>query len=307
MPGEMTNTNNTNIMSIDLLQNWRAYLDVSERTANEYSRAVKRFLHWMQDRGITTPTRETLITYKQEMMQELKAASVQLNIIALRLFFQWAAQVNLYPNIAEHLKGVKVDNSTHKKDSLTSKNLKKIINTIDTTSMAGKRDYALFILLAVCGLRTIEAVRANIEDLRTAGEKTVLYVQGKGRTEKNDFVIVPDLVENALRSYLQERKEAKGSDPLFISVSNRSTGRMTTRSISRIIKGYMLAAGYNSDKLTAHSLRHTAVTIALMAGTPIDEVMRFARHKNIQTTMIYNHRIDQINNSCSTAIAKAIS
>ena len=76
--------------------------------------------------------------------------------------------------------------------------------------------------------------------------------------------------------------------------------------MSAIAKGSLIAAGYDSDKLTAHSLRHTAVTLSLLAGKNITEVQQFARHSNISTTMIYNHALDKAKNGCSEAIAKAI-
>lgn len=61
--------------------------------------------------------------------------------------------------------------------------------------------------MVTCGLRTIEVVRADVEDLRTLGSKTVLYVQGKGKDEKSDYVIITREVEKAIRSYLATRKD----------------------------------------------------------------------------------------------------
>ena len=81
---------------------------------------------------------------------------------------------------------------------------------------------------------------------------------------------------------------------------------MTTRAISGVVQVHLREAGYDSDKLTAHSLRHTAVTLSLLAGKDITEVQQFARHANIATTMVYNHALDKAKNGCSEAIAKAI-
>ena len=81
---------------------------------------------------------------------------------------------------------------------------------------------------------------------------------------------------------------------------------MTTRSISGIVKTRLKGAGFDSPRLTAHSLRHTAVTLSLLAGRDLAEVQQFARHSNIATTMIYNHSIEQAKNGCSEAIAQAI-
>ena len=97
------------------------------------------------------------------------------------------------------------------------------------------------------------------------------------------------------------------TEPLFTSLSNHNRGeRLTTRSISGIVKSRLKKAGYNSSRLTAHSLRHTAVTLSLLAGKNLAEVQQFARHINISTTMIYNHALDKSKNGCSEAITKAI-
>ena len=135
----------------------------------------------------------------------------------------------------------------------------------------------------------------------------MLFVQGKGRDEKTDYIKVSAPVERAIRQYLKERGETDPAAPLFASMSNNSKGqRMTTRSISGMVKQRLQAAGYNSERLTAHSLRHTAVTLALLAGKDITEVQQFARHTNIATTMIYNHALDKAKNTCGAAITEAI-
>ena len=150
-------------------------------------------------------------------------------------------------------------------------------------------------------------IRADIGDLRTAGEATVLYVQGKGREEKTEYVKISPQVERAIRAYLTARGETDETQPLFTSLSNNSKGqRLSTRTISGIVKERIKGAGFNSERLTAHSLRHTAVTLSLLAGKDITEVQQFARHANIATTMIYNHSLDKAKNSCSEAIAQAI-
>lgn len=106
--------------------------------------------------------------------------------------------------------------------------------------------------------------------------------------------------------YLQVRGTTGETEPLFTSLSNNKGQRLTTRSISGIVKERLKNAGYNSSRLTVHSLRHTAVTLSLLAGKDLAEVQQFARHVNITTTMIYNHALDKAKNSCSEAITEAI-
>lgn len=282
------------------------YLDASPKTIETYSKAIRQFAEYCSRQGITAPQREDIISYREELKAEHKPSTVQNYITAVRLFFRWTDQAGIYPNVADHVKGVKLDRE-HKKDYLTSEQAKNVLASVNTDTLKGKRDYAILSLMLTCGLRDIEVSRANIEDLGTVADSTVLYVQGKGREERTEFVKVPAAAEKAIRTYLKERKEKDAKAPLFVSTSNNNNaGRLTTRSISSVVKETLRAAGYDSERLTAHSLRHTAVTLSLLAGKDITEVQQFARHSNIATTMIYNHALDKAKNSCSEAVANSL-
>lgn len=289
-----------------LYHSFIAYLDASPKTIETYTRAIRQFARWTSERGITQPTREDIIAYRDELKENHKPSTVQNYIIATRQFFNWTEQEGLYPNVAQHIKGAKLDRD-HKKDYLTPHQVKKILGKIDRSTVQGKRDFAILALMITGGLRTIEVVRANIEDLTTARDKTILFIQGKGHSERAEYINISPQVEDAIRDYLSTGNETDGKQPLFTSLSNNSKGdRMTTRSISRLVKNAFVNAGYNSDRLTAHSTRHTAVTLALMGGESLEEVQQFARHANITTTQIYAHNLDRAKNKCSSVISKAI-
>ena len=84
-------------------------------------------------------------------------------------------------------------------------------------------------------------------------------------------------------------------EPIFISHSTQNYGKkLTTRTISQIAKDAMIAIGLNDTRLTAHSLRHTAITFSLLAGATTQEARLLARHSNINTTLIYAHNINRI-------------
>jgi integrase/recombinase XerC len=291
----------------DMFSRYVAFIDAKPKTVETYTRAVRQLLTFLQARGITQPTREDIIAFREELKATgHKPTTVQNYITAARGFFQWLEQEHIYPNVAAHIKGAKL-NKEHKKDYLNSRQVKAILGKIDRDSLQGLRDYAIMVLMITGGLRTVEVSRANVEDLRTLGDNTVLYVLGKGRDEKAEYIKIDGKVEEAIRDYLKARGSATPSAPLFASMSNNSMGgRLSTRTVSGIAKSRLKAAGYDSDKLTAHSLRHTAVTLSLLAGKNITEVQQFARHSNIATTMIYNHALDKAKNGCSEAIAKAI-
>ncbi len=290
----------------DLYTRFIAYLDASPKTVATYTRALRQLFKWLYENGITQPQREDIVRYREELKADHKPSTVQNYIVATRLFFQWTEQEKLYPNVAQHIKGAKLDRS-HKKDYLTSKQVKAVLADIDRTTEQGVRDYAIVVLMITGGLRTVEVSRANIEDLSTVGDSSVLYIQGKGHTERAEYVKLMPEVEEAIRAYLKTRGAVSGKDPLFTSLSNNSKGkRITERSVSQIAKDSMVTAGYNSDRLTAHSTRHTAVTLALLGGQSLEEVQQFARHANITTTQIYAHNLDRAKNNCEATIAKAI-
>lgn len=282
------------------------YLDASERTVQAYIANLKQFVKWMGAHGITRPTREDIIEWREELKADHKPATVQAYIIAVRKFFSWAEQQGIYPNIAENVKGAKVQQG-NKKDYLTGKQVAAVLQGIDRSTAKGIRDYAIVLLMVTGGLRDIEVSRANIEDLHTLGGVTVLDIQGKGRDDRAEFIKVTEEAEQALRAYLATRETAAGSEPLFTSVSHNNAGqRITTKSISTLVKHYLKAAGLNSPRLTAHSLRHTAVTISLLAGCSLEEVQQFARHSSINTTMIYAHNLQREQSKCESSIAAAI-
>jgi putative integrase len=283
------------------------YLDASPKTVETYKKALRQFFNYLALHGIRQPQREDVLAFRDDLKTSgLKPTTVQNYITATRIFFKWTEQERLYPNIAEHVKGAKLDKN-HKKDYLTSRQTKEVLASIETDTEEGLRNYAILSLMVTGGLRTIEVSRANVGDLRTVGENTVLFIQGKGREEKTEYIKISAPVEKAIRTYLKEREFTTEEQPLFTSTSNNSKGkRITTRTVSAVVKNAFKNAGYDSNRLTAHSLRHTAITLALLAGRDITEVQQFARHSNLNTTMIYNHALDKAKNGCSDAITSAI-
>ena len=291
----------------ELFNRYIDFLDSSPKTVEIYTRALRQLFSYFSLNGITQPTRADILAFRDELKASgHKPTTVQNYITATKIFFSWTEQEGLYPNVADHLKGAKLDRD-HKKDYLTSRQVKEVLAGVDRSTEQGLRDYAMLFLMVTGGLRTIEVSRANIGDLRTLGDNSVLYVQGKGREEKTDYIKLSAPAEQAIRAYLKARGEKDEEAPLFSSTSNNNRGaRLTTRSVSGIVKTRLQQAGYDSEKLTAHSLRHTAVTLSLLAGKDITEVQQFARHANIATTMIYNHALDKAKNGCSEAITQAI-
>lgn len=277
-----------------LIELYIASLDVAPKSKTTYRKATKHFLEWFAAQSIETPTREDILNYKSDLMSKYKACTVSSYMSAVKSFFAFLEATGRYPNIAAGIKGAKATRG-FKKDALSAAQALKVMNGIDRSTLEGLRDYALVNLLIRTGLRTIEAERADIGDIRAEAGESLLYIQGKGRDSKDAFVVLTEATAQPIREYLRARGRQTDNAPLFASCSDRNKGgRLTTRSISRIVKGALRAAGLDSERLTAHSLRHTAVTLSLLAGATIQEAQQLARHSSVNTTMIYAHNIDRI-------------
>lgn len=273
--------------------------DIKANSKKTYQRALKRFLNYLLDKGIQNPIREDILTYKGILeSQGLSSLTISGYIVAIRRFFEWLESMRYYPNVAKNIKGAKRVRG-FRKDPLTVGQIKELLSSIDITNLQGIRDYALLNLLIRTGLRTVEIIRANIGDMRQEG----VWVQGKGRDSKDEFVLLTEKTLKPIMDYLKARGKTKDSDPLFVSLSDRNKNtKLTTRSIRRIAKEHLRDIGLDSGRLTAHSLRHTFATIALKNGAPIMQVKEAMRHTNIETTMIYTHTIDRISNGAERYI-----
>lgn len=245
-------------------------------------------------------------------------------------FFRWTAANNLYPDIAANIHAPKVKNETHRKAYLNAKEVLTIEESIaeraqerqqaaqeaqkDTagrmqrSTEQGKRLYAMYLLAVNAGLRTIEISRANIKDLETKGGQTWLYIWGKGRTEPDQRKPIAPEVAAAVKDYLQSRTDKPTSAaPLFVSTGNRSGGkRIAPTTISTMLKRAMQEAGFDSERLTAHSLRHSAAQAALQAsGNNIYTAQKYLRHSSPATTEIYLHE-DERTEKAERAIAQDV-
>lgn len=228
-------------------------------------------------------------------------------------FFKWTAANGLYPDIAANIHAPKVKHDTHRKDALTPQEVLAIENSIagkaqereqaaqeaqkDTagrmqrSTEQGKRLYAMYLLAVNAGLRTVEISRANVKDLETKGGQTWLYIWGKGHSEPDQRKPLAPEVAAAIKEYLQARSDRPtGSSPLFVSTGNRSGGkRIATTTISTMLKQAMREAGFDSERLTAHSLRHTAGTAVQELTGDLYTTQKYMRHSNPATTEIYLH------------------
>lgn len=267
-----------------------AECDIRENSRNVYRRGLQYFFKWVERTGrtISELTRADIITFKDSLLSTHSNLSVASYLVALRRFYEWAEGNKLYPNIAKGIKSPKRKNA-YLKEHLRENQIADLLAHFEGNT----RDYAIVNLLLRTGLRCIEVVRANVEDITFKGGQRILRVWGKGRDEKDAFVVLTDKAYAPIKAYLDTRGSTTLKEPLFISTSNRNLkGRLTTRSISKICKEGFRAIGIDGKEYTAHSLRHTTAVLLLKNGS-LSDVQSVLRHSSPATSQIYTKSIEE--------------
>ena len=284
----------------DIIQRWLDSLDVLEDTKETYKAHLIDFIKWINTNGIQRATKGDILKYKQELINRYSNSTVCLKISSLKSFYRFLNEQELANDITKNIKGAKISKG-FKRDIFTLEQIQEIMKSIDRTTIVGARDYAMVNLFLRTGLRSCEVNRANIEDIRNKDGEIVLYVQGKGRTDKDEFVVLTPSMLNILNEYLNMREQKQhitDTSPLFISLSDRNFGeRLSLFSIRWLVKNILREAGINSKRLTTHSTRHTAITLSLLSGADLLEVKEMARHTSVDTTLLYAHNVKRLANA----------
>lgn len=308
-----THNNNFNFLQItkdfySYAEDFLTFRQNSPTTKKTYLKALRVFNDFLSDRGIIAPTFEDLLAYRESLFSKgLEATTIASYINALKQFFRWLEMRGLYHNIALNIKGARVNTQYHRKEALSLDQAKKVLELAKGNSLEAKRNYAILAVALSCGLRTIEIVNANKEDITFRCGSDALNVKGKGKLDKCDFVKLPQGVKEAISNYLTARGTIAPDAPLFASISDRNNGkRLSTNSISRIIKSAFRKADLDSSLLTAHSCRHTFITLFLKNGGSIEEARQIARHSSINTTMIYNHALERETNNGEALVSRLL-
>lgn len=260
--------------------------DIRESSRRTYRQNLAAFASWLRDnkKDLSSLTAADIVTFKNHLMEEgLSALTARAYLNTAKKFISWAAAAAGVRDVSATVKAPRIK-KTFRKMHLTGEQARALECAAATK---GKRELALVMLMLHTGVRCIEAARANVEDLSERCGRRILRVQGKGRDEKDAFVILSPKCCEALDAYLSERR-AKPSEPLFVSVSDRCRGkRLSARMLGLICKELLNKTGMRGHAYSAHSLRHTTAVAILEATGSIETAQNVLRHANAATTQIY--------------------
>ncbi len=267
---------------------------VSDGSLATYERALRQFFVWLDAEAVAFGAleRRDIIRYMKALELKLAEKTAANYLTVVRLFFTWAASKNFCKNIAAGVKSPRGIKKKFSKEPLSTEKSKELLTHFKES---GLRDFAMVNLMLRTGLRTIEVRRLNVGDIKWKSGKCILMVQGKGRSEKDDFVVLRDKAYFPVKEYLATREaEPTPKDPLFTSFSHKTLNksleaqRISTRGIRHIVKEGLKTIGLDAKQFSAHSLRHTtAVTIILSEGGTYEHAQEVLRHKSVDTTKIY--------------------
>jgi integrase/recombinase XerD len=277
----------------ELVDSFLEAQDVKLSSKLLYRRTLKQYFTWVEKKGylLSQIARPQLIEYKEDLLRSgMSSLTVSSYVTSVRRFYEWAEANKFYPNVAKGIKSPKRKQQFRKQPLLPSQATALLSHYQDRAL----RDYAIVSLLLRTGLRTIEVIRASVGDITFKGSQRVLLIQGKGRDEKDNFVLLTDKTYKPIAEYLASRGPLDRSEPLFTSTSNNSKGEaLTTRSISYIAKEGLKAIGLDEKAFTAHSLRHTTAVNILRAGGSLETAQFTLRHSNPATTQIYTATLNE--------------
>ena len=199
----------------ELIHPFLASQDISLNSRTTYLNALLQFARWCAEKKITFPKHETILSYKFWLdTKQLSAYTKAVYIVVIRRFFLWTDEEGLYDNISRKVKGIKRYSRSHQKESLSIEALKKLLSSINRDNLCGKRDFALINILVRTGLRLKEIASAVLEDMYEQRGEMLLWIHGKGRSSKDEFVLLTPQALTSLHEYLQARVIKSEKDPI---------------------------------------------------------------------------------------------
>lgn len=190
----------------------------------------------------------------------------------------------------------------------------KLLEQIDTSTVQGKRDYAIILLFLTTAVRVDAVAGLKMKDLRLQSETVFLTYVNKGGDEVEKKL--HPVTVTALRMYLDCRGELTDDSPVFVmsdwgkQALRNLTGDevdkerpLTSRSIQRMVRKYADHAFGKGHSITPHSLRHSAAMNAIQSGASVIEVSRLLRHKNMRVTTIY---IQHVNDKADDVVSEKL-
>jgi len=269
-------------------------------TRAAYFHACRRFFAWCDAKGLDELVAIEpmhVAAYIRALGKDFEKPTVKQHLAAIRMLFDWLVVGQVVAiNPAHAVRGPKHVVKRGKTPVLTPDETRKLLDSIDVTTVVGLRDRALIGMMAYSFARVSAVVSMRVEDYYSAGKRWWVRLHEKGG--KRHEMPCHHNLEAYLDAYLQAAKilDSKKS-PLFRSARGR-TGELTESPMSRIdvwrmIRRRATDAGLSAD-ICCHTFRATGITAYLDNGGTLENAQPMAAHESPRTTKLYDRTGDDI-------------
>ena len=294
----------SNIPIIKHIPDFLDYCEVekglADKTQRNYQRYLRKFVIWIKKtkKDSLLPHELTsediwayrlyLSRYKGEKDRPLKRITQNYYLIALRALLSYFTAKDIVSLPADKIVLPKDAKTEKTVKFLTLDQIEKLLLAPNISIPQGLRDRAILESLFSTGLRIAELEALNKEQFTNIKDRDDLELGVIGKGGHPRTVYFSDRALSWIKKYLETRKDKEKA--LFINYRTRKDieGRLTSRSIERIVKRYAILAGIPIFT-TPHTLRHSMATDLLNQGVDLRTIQEFLGHRSITSTQIYTH------------------
>ena len=259
--------------------------NASPHTVKAYAGDLENFANYVGSRDWKSIDHVSIRSFLSHLYEKgLSKASVARTLAAVRSFYRWLAQEGVVEqNPAALVSTPKLPQKLPRVPTIEEMNTV-LDGEIPELASFPQRDLLMLELLYSCGIRNSEMAGINLDDIRLSSE--AILIRGKGKKER--YVPFGGSVKAALTAFLPERQQllAKVRSKTPALLINHRGGRLTTRSIGRIVKTIAVAKGLSPD-VHPHTLRHAFGTHMLEEGADLRAIQEMLGHERLSTTQRY--------------------
>jgi integrase/recombinase XerC len=259
--------------------------NASVHTIKAYTGDLAEFSAYIGPRGWKQIDHVSIRGFLSRLYERgLDKTSVARALAAVRSLYRWLAQEGVVEqNPAALVSTPKLAKKLPRVPTIEEMNVV-LDGQLPEVAAFPERDRMMLELLYGCGIRNSELIGINVEDIRLSDE--AILIRGKGKKQR--YVLFGNAVTVALKDYLPARQKilSERKKSLSALLINRRGGRLTTRSVGRIIKKIAVAKGLSPD-VHPHTLRHAFGTHMLEEGADLRAIQEMLGHERLSTTQRY--------------------
>lgn len=260
----------------ELIENFKIDLVEEEKaqaTIEKYIRDILAFVKWLSGRAVE---KQTVLEYKQKLIEKYAPASVNSVLSSLNRFFVFAEWFNC------KVKSIKIQKQVFAKQEkeLTKAEYDRLLAA--ALHKDNKRLYLLMQTICSTGIRVSELKFITVEAVKA--QKAIINLKGKTRS-----VFLPDMLCKMLLRYIKEEKIKSGS--VFVSKNGRPLDRCN---IYHDMKKLCESANVDRSKVFPHNLRHLFARTYYSLEKDISRLADILGHSSVNTTRIYTMETGEI-------------